>query len=859
MKSATHRAFWGAVAGSLLLFGAMSWPLVRFANDGIPSAAQNIERPAWRESIPGDHLQLLYHFDLLRDMGTGRIPWFHNVYEFNEGEDGSRYRPGANFMPMSGLYAVLAEWLGQAAGWNLTLWASVFFSAFFAGLWLRRFTDDTLAIVLGTGVILLSPFRWISLFGGSPTGIALMWLPPLAWSVDLAVRKANWTSGIWLGGLLLLNFWADLQAFYFAVLALPAFALLSALWPRPAVPLPWRKAYRTLPGILTFMGVIAVFYAWRKGHLADSTMGTGRDWTEVLLFSPLPRGFLRGGAGVHDAIFVGIATGAGLVFAWVRLALGAIRPPPADRRRLALLAIWLVALLAGMCLAVGVHGPWNGAVMKWARRIVPLFTMIRQPAKIFAVLPLWIGWLLAVGFSVRAGTPPRTARVIRGLALACLVGAAAEVLTSYSPTICLLEPDQPAYARVAQDAQDEGRNPGRILVVPIWPGDAMDTSVPMYFCQRYALRMINGYSPVVGRDYVENVFRRLESANQGELAGEQIDFLLARGIHYLLVHEDLFPEKVSPFPVGETLRKLNANPRIRRLTQSGPVHAFRLLPAGSSIAPEPADRPARIAFPSRRWEAEQQEGRGGRVVADAAASGGAIWQAPGGPAEFSTRTVSVAPADDLAWWVRLRGSGRATVRTEWGTENLSAQAVEVANPAWEWRTFSIPTPPAFGKAKLAFAVEQGDVEVDVILLVAGPWPLEWPAAGMRMPAADFFHAGHVDADGATVVLRRARDPDRELLYGPRLPLPAGDYRWEIEFSTEAPAGEEVGQFGIRNRAGTVEDWTPLRSGSPAILAMRSAANVPVTMALRYNRAYDLKVHAISISARRDPAAGEGTP
>jgi hypothetical protein len=48
---------------TLLLFAVFSWPLPRFARQGIPSSAQNIEQPAWRSSIPGDHLQLLYHLN----------------------------------------------------------------------------------------------------------------------------------------------------------------------------------------------------------------------------------------------------------------------------------------------------------------------------------------------------------------------------------------------------------------------------------------------------------------------------------------------------------------------------------------------------------------------------------------------------------------------------------------------------------------------------------------------------------------------------------------------------------------------------------------------------------------------------
>ncbi|HAL92213.1 MAG TPA: hypothetical protein DCM68_04220, partial [Verrucomicrobia bacterium] len=447
--------FAGSVLASLLVFLFLSWPLARFAGTGIPASAQNVEQPPWRYSVSGDHLQLLYHFDLMRDMLHGRIPWFQDPYEFNEGLDEARHRPGSYFFPMSAVYSLLAETLGQAAGWNLVLWISVCFSAFFSWMWLRRFTADSAALCLGTAAILLSPFRWISLFGGSPAGIALMWLPLLAWGVDSAVRKATGWSGIWVGGTLLLLFWADLQTFYLAVVFLPVFAAISLLGHGPGAGVSWRKGFRVLPGILCFLAVIAVFYLWKKENMAGSAVGAGRSWAEVRLFSPSPAGFALGGAGADDWIFVGIGACAALSLAWLRLMWAAKGPPP-DWRRTGLLIFLLAILGIAGCLAVGVHGPGQGSVLKFARDHLPYYAMIRQPAKVMAVVPLWIGWLLAVGFSIRADGQRTSNLIIRGLALAGLLAMAVEVGSSYSATICLLEPNQGAYERVAQEAEADG-------------------------------------------------------------------------------------------------------------------------------------------------------------------------------------------------------------------------------------------------------------------------------------------------------------------------------------------------------------------------------------------------------------------
>ena len=856
----------GAAAASLLLFGVMSWPLARQATEAIPSSAQNLEHPPFRAMIPGDQLQLLYHFDLVRDMLHGRIPWFRNPYEFNQGDDDAGYRPGAYFLPMSGVYAVLAERLGQAAGWNLTLWLSVAFSAFFSWRWLRRFTEDRLAAALGTGLILLVPFRWISLFGGSPAGIALMWLSLLAWGVDAAVNRPTLASGFGAGAAMLVLFWADLQTFYLAVMFLPVLLAISLLGHEE--PPPWRRWWRPVPGAAVFLVLLSVFYLWRQRHLDGSTMSAGRSLCEVQLFSPHPRGFWLGGNGPDDWIFLGFAATLTLAVAWaVLLAQAAGRGPgQRDGRRIGLLMILLAALLGGACLALGMNGPLRGAALKAARAVLPHYSMIRQPAKIMALLPLWMGWVLAAGLTRRPADGLGGRRLKGGLAVACLAGLMLEVIPSYPATLCRLETAQPAYERVARTAALDRDGPGRVLALPLWPGDSMDTTVPLYFAQKYDLRLINGYSPVVSPDYVEQVFHRLESLNQGEATEEQIDFLLERRIRFLVLHENLFPEKVSPFPVGETLRRLKGHPRIQFLEQDGPVHAFRLLTREEArVGRVPGSRVFPAAFPARRWEAElQREGQGGRTVADESASGGAVWQGAGGeesPAWFATRPARVAAADDLAWRVRLRGTGKLRTQMRWGDEWRPEDVRELSAPDWQWLTLPITPPPAaYGQTQLRVTAGAGDVQVDVVLLTAGPWPgLDEPFQSMRIPAAAFFRAGYTDADGLSVVLRRDHDPDVELFYGPRLPLPPGRVAVELLFSSDAPDGADLGRLAARFGVGEVVGDTPVRAGVPARLEIPVESNRPFTVALHYSRAHDMTLHAVTIEAMPDAAPGEDRP
>ncbi|HAL91927.1 MAG TPA: hypothetical protein DCM68_02745 [Verrucomicrobia bacterium] len=219
----------------------------------------------------------------------------------------------------------------------------------------------------------------------------------------------------------------------------------------------------------------------------------------------------------------------------------------------------------------------------------------------------------------------------------------------------------------------------------------------------------------------------------------------------------------------------------------------------------------------------------------------------------------MAPSGDLAWWIRLRGAGRIFLRTHGGAEAIQEQSVAGANPQWDWHVLSISAPSVFGQAWLEVSVAEGEVQMDLILLAAGQWPREWPGNGLRIPAEHFFHAGYAEADGSGVVLRRAHDPDIELFYGPRMPLPGGAYSVEIEFTADAPEGAEVARFGIRQPAAGVQEWAPLRAGAPARLVASPESNLPVVIALKYNRTHDLKIHAVTITPLANPESGEAGP
>jgi hypothetical protein len=98
-----------------------SWPLPRHVGSAIPAGGTSgLTRPPAAPMQSGDHLQLLYHFWLFSDMLGGRTPWFHNLYEFNTGDDAGRVEPGSYYFPFSLFFAAGQALDGPALGWNLS-------------------------------------------------------------------------------------------------------------------------------------------------------------------------------------------------------------------------------------------------------------------------------------------------------------------------------------------------------------------------------------------------------------------------------------------------------------------------------------------------------------------------------------------------------------------------------------------------------------------------------------------------------------------------------------------------------------------------------------------------------------------
>ena len=824
-----------SLAAALGLWMVFSWPLPLHPLDGIPSSSQNIELNATRHMIPGDHLQLLYYYELVRGMIFGDVPWLHDLYQFNTGRDEDRFWPYSYFAPFSVVYAIVAELGGPAFGMQVVGFLSLWLTWVLTAALLRRFDVPPLAAWAAAIIAILLPFRWFLHFSGSPGGFALLYIPLIAWGLDVAIRDRRWTGGLAAGVGILLLCWGDVQLFAVAGVSLPFWCLLSwvdsgrRLQSIPADIPRWLLAL-----VPTFLMIVLAF-AYRAAlqpFLGESDMAQGRTLPEIAIFSPHWQGlFSWADFGKQNHIYLGFLPAALLAGA---VAAGIIRPG----RRI-LFALLAAAILGLIALSLGTNGPADAILFRGVRKVIPGFDMIRQPARVFfGLMPT----LLALALGLGLASVHRRWRTPAALCLA--VAIAAEYKLQVRATVCILDRSQEAYADIAADAAQDGTDP-RLLVVPLWPGDSDWTSLYQIYAPMYGIRMINGYSPVVSQSYLDDVFARFESVNQGLLNDAQLDNLLERGIRYLALHENAFPDKVSPFPVATTLCRFLEHPRMDLLRQDGSVWAFKLL-----ADPNPRPRLTRYSFfPARFVEFERPlELLEIEPKEDAGASGGRFVTIGHNGAYAKTRAWKVAPVGRLRWELRVRGQGTLRVVNRAHDAAFSHLPLEVASEQWTWLPVFLDELPGFAPVSMEVYWEAGSVDLDMAYLTAGRWAPREPGQQRTLPAAAFFHGGYSDMQSGRVFLRRDTEPDDAILYGPLLPVEPGTYHIEMIFGAGMEPDVHLGEL----RAGITGTTDPLSScfqvvtGQPATGTLTVKHNLPIRLEFVYSRSSDMFIQEIQL-------------
>jgi len=375
-----------------------------------------------------------------------------------------------------------------------------------------------------------------------------------------------------------------------------------------------RVAGRFIP--LLPLGLLAggIVIAIKKFVLGGTIAERGRRLAEVRYFSPRWDDlFHRLNYQGESMLYLGVAAGALLilcagVFAWRRRRGG--EGDGADAQVVFWLGVFFLATFLSLGLSVS-----RVPLYAFFYQVVPFFKYPRVPGRIIFISYAALAFCAAWGLD-RFPLPRGAWK--KGLILAAALGIAVDYFPPRPIGLCLLERGPTVYDGMKRD----GMPPRTLLELPIWPGDSAWSTLYQYYVTRYGYPMVNGYSPVVAKDYVDKVFYGLYPMDVGEATGKVLPMLKRLHVKYVTFHANAYPYKISPFPAWMTLKRLRALPFLKEVRSSDDKTLFRVsegsLPGKFDARTlEAIDSPVGVL-----WEAERSRHLVGKVIPDPRASAG---------------------------------------------------------------------------------------------------------------------------------------------------------------------------------------------------------------------------------------------
>jgi len=306
----------------------------------------------------------------------------------------------------------------------------------------------------------------------------------------------------------------------------------------------------------------------RTTVLLPSLAGRGRTITEVLLFSPRVSNLLFW-QDINYERFV--LLGWGLI---ILAALGLVPLFRGNSNNPGKLALAGVMAFLAVILTVGptlTYFPLYQILYQY----IPFFNYPRVPGRFVMVGFIFLGLLAGMAL---AGFREWLAskgwlHLKRWLPLLIIFVMVAEYHTYQPLGLSIMTGKNRIYEEI-QNRLPQGR---LVLELPIWPGDSHQSSAYEYTVTRTHKPMINGYAPVVVRDYIQQVFWPLYPLDQGELKAIQAQELKRNKVDLITFHDNsmVYTEKVSPFPPRLALKRLMASSNLEPLAHDQGIYLFK--------------------------------------------------------------------------------------------------------------------------------------------------------------------------------------------------------------------------------------------------------------------------------------------
>jgi hypothetical protein len=300
----------------------------------------------------------------------------------------------------------------------------------------------------------------------------------------------------------------------------------------------------------------------KKKSFDSSSISRGRELSEVFLFSPGLSDIAKPVNGdaakyVYPGMF---AASAGMIS--LMLFFAALRRKRQLEKTDVSFFFFLPVFLLSYMLSFGPNismPPLYGFV----RKAVPFFSFIRSPIKMILFSALSLAFLVGM---LPAFLKRKTAFYL------ALMFIFIEYLYCCRLGITFL-PDR--NNRVLQSLKD-GKKSGKVLYVPLWPGDSSWTSRYQIYSIMTDRYMVNGYNPVVNQEYIHNIFYPLYMVNMGRMARSDWSLLSSLGVTDVVLDRSAFPRKVSPFPFDFSLSGLKSSPLLTMEDSDDYLYLFGL-------------------------------------------------------------------------------------------------------------------------------------------------------------------------------------------------------------------------------------------------------------------------------------------
>ncbi|MEW6184245.1 MAG: hypothetical protein AB1585_00735 [Thermodesulfobacteriota bacterium] len=340
--------------------------------------------------------------------------------------------------------------------------------------------------------------------------------------------------------------------------------------------------------------IIAIVHLMRirSSVLLPSVAGKGRNIGEVLLFSPKTSNLFFW-QDINQEKF--IIVGWGMIVLTVLGMILLLKRTPRNPGQLALAG---VLVFLGIILSVGPRlstFPLYQALYHY----LPFFNYSRVPGRFLFIGMIFICLLAASALTaMREGLAGKGwVRLRKGLPLLIVP----LVLFEYHTGRPLGMTDLPVNNQGYQTINSQLSENQRVLELPLWPGDSHQSSAYEYTVTRTRKPMINGYAPVVHRNYIDQIFWPLFPLDFGLLDKQQADLLRNLKVGLITFHDNaqIYPEKISPFPPRLALKRLMTSPFLKQLSHDQGIHLFKIVaPDSEAVVAESITSPVSVIFPA---------------------------------------------------------------------------------------------------------------------------------------------------------------------------------------------------------------------------------------------------------------------